>query len=83
MSFYSHIQYPYGQGAGRTDPKEREYYLGDLRSPMVRHMLGHWSGHMVSIQSLCARSEERDEVSLYSIAALILKHEGKTSEVLI
>ena len=26
---------------------------------------------------------EKDEVSLYSIAALILKHEGKTSDVLI
>ena len=32
---------------------------------------------------LCTRSVEKDEVSLYSIAALILKHEGKTSDVLI
>ena len=32
--------------------------------------------------SLCARSVEKDEVSLYSIAALILKHKGKTSLVL-
>ena len=50
---------------------------------MVRHMLEHWSVHMVSIQSLCVRLEERDEVSLYSIAAIILKHEGATSDVLI
>ena len=32
---------------------------------------------------LCVRSVEKDEVSLYSIAALILKHEGKPSNVLI
>ena len=36
-----------------------------------------------TVLALCVRSEERDEVSLYSIAALILKHEGKTSDVLI
>ena len=63
--------------------QEKEILVGDLKSPMVRHMLGHCSGHMVSISSLCARSVEKDEVSLYSIEALILKHGGKTSDVLI
>ena len=37
----------------------------------------------VTLFSLCVRSVKKDEVSFYSIAALILKHEGKPSDVLI
>ena len=36
----------------------------------------------VTLFSLCVRSLKKDEVFLYSIAPLILKHEGKPSDVL-
>ena len=37
----------------------------------------------VTLFSLCVRSVKKDEVFLFSITALILKHEGKPSDVLI